>query len=147
MRFSCPMPSSSAEAWACARGSPRASTPTKSSRSSHAVESGEPQVRVPVYSHATYDRSPDAVRVLGLVDVVIVEGVNALQPPIVDHLDLSVYVDADEDDMQAWFVDRFIAAVRAGASRTRHRSTGVSRACRLRSNAVSPTGRGERSTA
>jgi type I pantothenate kinase len=73
-----------------------------------AVESGQPQVRVPVYSHATYDRVPDAVRALGPADVVIIEGVNALQRPVVDHLDLSVYVDADEDDMQAWFVDRFI---------------------------------------
>ena len=73
------------------------------------VKAGEPEVSVPVYSHATYDRVPDVVRVLAPVVVVIVEGVNALQPPIVDHLDLSVYIEAGEDDMQAWFVDRFLA--------------------------------------
>jgi type I pantothenate kinase len=73
-----------------------------------AVKAGEPGVSTPVYSHATYDRVPGATRVLDAADVVIIEGVNALQPPVVDHLDASVYVDADEDDMQSWFVARFL---------------------------------------
>jgi type I pantothenate kinase len=67
------------------------------------------EVRVPVYSHTTYDRVPDAERTLGPADAVIVEGVNALQPPVVDHLDVSVYIDASEEDLLAWFVARFLA--------------------------------------
>lgn len=81
-----------------------------------ALESGRSAVELPVYSHATYDRSPDEVQVIGPADVVIVEGVNALQPPVVDHLDLSVYIDADEADMQLWFVDRFLALCEAATA-------------------------------
>jgi type I pantothenate kinase len=38
----------------------------------------------------------------------VVEGVNALQPPVVDRLDVPVYVDADEDHMRAWFLARLV---------------------------------------
>ena len=78
-----------------------------------ALEAGRSVVEIPVYSHATYDRAPDEVQVLGPADVVIVEGVNALQPPVVDHLDLAIYIDADEADMRTWFVDRFLALCEA----------------------------------
>jgi type I pantothenate kinase len=78
-----------------------------------ALEAGRSVVEIPVYSHATYDRAPDEVQLLGRADVVIVEGVNALQPPVVDHLDLAVYIDADEADMRIWFVDRFLALCEA----------------------------------
>ena len=74
-----------------------------------ALEAGRSSVELPVYSHLTYDRVPDEVQVLGPADVVIVEGVNALQPPVVDHLDLALYIDAEEADMRVWFVDRFLA--------------------------------------
>jgi type I pantothenate kinase len=74
-----------------------------------ALRAGDTPVRVPVYSHATYDRVPGEVQELDAADVVIVEGVNALQPPVVDHLDLAVYIEADEDDMRDWFVTRFLA--------------------------------------
>jgi type I pantothenate kinase len=67
------------------------------------------EARVPVYSHTTYDRMPDAERTLSPADAVIVEGVNALQPPVVDHLDVAVYIDASEEDLLAWFVARFLA--------------------------------------
>lgn len=62
----------------------------------------------PVYSHDTYDRVPGAVVVVEPADVVIVEGVNALLPPVVERLDVSVYVDADEEHMRAWFLDRLV---------------------------------------
>ena len=78
-----------------------------------ALEAGSPGVEIPVYSHATYDRAPGEVQVLGPADVVIVEGVNALQSPVVEHLDLAVYIDADEADMRIWFVDRFLALCEA----------------------------------
>jgi type I pantothenate kinase len=80
-----------------------------------ALEAGR-SATIPVYSHATYDRSPDEVQVIRAADVVIVEGVNALQPPAVDHLDLSVYIDADEADMRLWFLDRFLAFCEAATA-------------------------------
>jgi type I pantothenate kinase len=70
--------------------------------------------RVPVYSHATFDRVPGEVTVVDGVDVVVVEGVNALQPEVADHLDLRVYVHAEEPHVRAWFVARFLGLV-AGA--------------------------------
>jgi type I pantothenate kinase len=78
-----------------------------------ALEAGRSGIEIPVYSHATYDRAPGEVQVLGPADVVIVEGVNALQSPVVEHLDLTVYIDADEPDMRRWFVDRFLALCEA----------------------------------
>ena len=74
-----------------------------------ALEAGRSGIEIPVYSHATYDRAPGEVQVLGPADVVIVEGVNALQSPVVEHLDLAVYIDAEEADMRICFVDRFLA--------------------------------------
>ncbi len=69
---------------------------------------GPGAIEVPVYSHVLYDRVPGQLRTLDPTDVVIVEGVNALQPPVLHHLDLSVYVDAKEADMRRWFVERFV---------------------------------------
>lgn len=63
---------------------------------------------VPVYSHETYDRVPGEVRLVEGADVVIVEGVNALQPAVAAHLDLRVYVDADEALVRSWYVARFL---------------------------------------
>jgi type I pantothenate kinase len=74
-----------------------------------ALRAGDGPVRVPVYSHVTYDRAPGEEQVIEPGDVVIVEGVNALQPPVAAHLDLAVYLEADEDDMRDWFVARFLA--------------------------------------
>ena len=81
-----------------------------------ALEAGRSGVQIPVYSHATYDLAPGEVQVLGPADVVIVEGVNALQSPVVEHLDLAVYIDADESDMRLWFVDRFLAFCEAAVA-------------------------------
>jgi type I pantothenate kinase len=76
------------------------------------VAAGEGGVEVPSYSHAVYDRVPGPGRRLEPADVLIVEGVNALQPPAVDRLDLAVYVDADEAALVAWFVERFLVLCR-----------------------------------
>ena len=81
-----------------------------------ALKAGRSPVELPVYSHATYDRVPDEVQTLAPADVVVVEGVNALQAPVVDHLDLSLYIDADEADMRLWFVDRFVALCEAATT-------------------------------
>jgi type I pantothenate kinase len=70
------------------------------------LKGGEP-VTVPVYSHRTYDIADGSGEEIEPADVVIVEGVNALQEPIVAELDIAVYVDAPEETVRGWFVDRF----------------------------------------
>ncbi|HWH98899.1 MAG TPA: type I pantothenate kinase [Propionibacteriaceae bacterium] len=85
-----------------------------------AVKSGKEQVAAPVYSHLTYDIVPDASVVIRRPDIVIVEGLNVLQPArmradgtsglaVSDFFDFSVYVDADDDDVREWYVHRFLA--------------------------------------
>jgi type I pantothenate kinase len=65
-------------------------------------------VAVPVYSHEIYDRLPGPGRTLAPADVVIVEGVNALQPPTAEWLDVALYLEADETDLRRWFTERFL---------------------------------------
>jgi type I pantothenate kinase len=69
--------------------------------------------RVPVYSHDTFDRVPGAAVELGDPDVVVVEGVTVLQPEVAAHLDLRVYLDAEEPLVRSWFVERFLGLVAA----------------------------------
>ena len=82
------------------------------------VKSGMPVVEAPQYSHLTYDVLPDHVRVRK-PDVLIVEGLNVLQPPAVrpdgsntgaisDYFDFSVYVDAPVEEIRSWYVERFL---------------------------------------
>ena len=81
----------------------------------HALKSGEPEVSAPRYSHHTYDVLLDEREVLRQPDVVIVEGLNVLQTGTAagrtfasDYFDLKVYVDAAEDDLERWYVERFL---------------------------------------
>jgi len=81
-----------------------------------AVKSGATEVRAPVYSHMRYDIIPDAHITVRRPDVVIVEGLNVLSPPpapndvaVSELFDFSVYVDADVDHIEKWFVNRFLA--------------------------------------
>jgi len=82
------------------------------------VASGEPAVPAPVYSHLTYDVVPDQSAVVRSPDILLVEGLNVLQPPrthpdgrssvaVSDFFDFSIYVDADPHDVERWYVDRF----------------------------------------
>jgi type I pantothenate kinase len=82
------------------------------------IKSGRPNVGVPVYSHLSYDLVPGEEILVDRPDILIVEGLNILQPgelpksgkPIVfasDYIDFSVYLDADEDDLREWFMERF----------------------------------------
>jgi type I pantothenate kinase len=82
------------------------------------VKAGSGQVSAPVYSHLTYDIVPGEQVVVHRPDVLIVEGLNVLQPPRVqpdgrtglavsDFFDFSVYVDARIEDIRRWYVDRF----------------------------------------
>ena len=85
------------------------------------VKSGAPEARAPFYSHMRYDIVPDAHVTVRRPDVVIVEGLNVLQPSpspndiaVSELFDFSIYVDADSDHIASWFVDRFLA-LRRGA--------------------------------
>ena len=83
------------------------------------VKSGVAKVHAPVYSHITYDIVPDATVTIERPDVLIVEGLNVLQPPyrrsvggfshaISDYFDVSIYVDAHQPDVRRWYVERFL---------------------------------------
>ncbi len=83
------------------------------------VKSGMAEVRAPVYSHLTYDIVPGAQVVVHRPDVLIVEGLNVLQPARVrddgrqglavsDFFDFSIYVDARTEDVREWYVGRFL---------------------------------------
>jgi type I pantothenate kinase len=80
------------------------------------VKSGEPSVSAPVYSHLVYDIVPGASVVVEQPDVLIVEGLNVLQPPassariaVSDLFDFTIYVDARTADIEQWYVERFLA--------------------------------------
>jgi type I pantothenate kinase len=82
------------------------------------VKRGEPEVRAPVYSHVVYDVLEGEEQVLREPDIVIVEGLNVLQTGVgssdgarfvSDWFDLTVYVDAEEADVERWYVERFFA--------------------------------------
>ncbi len=84
------------------------------------IRSGRCEVGAPVYSHETYDVVPGRLERFHRPDVLILEGVNVLDatcggPPFVpDLLDFRIYLDADERDMQEWYVERFVLLCRAG---------------------------------
>jgi type I pantothenate kinase len=84
-----------------------------------AVKSGVAEVSAPVYSHLVYDVLPDERVVVRSPDVLLVEGLNVLQPPrtradgrssmaVSDFFDVSLYVDAHVGDIRRWYVDRFL---------------------------------------
>ncbi len=83
------------------------------------IKSGRDEVEAPIYSHLVYDVLPDERVVVKRPDIVIVEGLNVLQPARVredgrtglavsDFFDFSVYVDAGLADIKRWYVDRFL---------------------------------------
>ncbi len=83
------------------------------------VKSGADEVRAPFYSHMRYDIVPDAHVTVRRPDVVIVEGLNVLQPPptpndvaVSDLFDFSIYVDASSEHITQWFLNRFLALKR-----------------------------------
>ncbi|WP_291056847.1 type I pantothenate kinase [Herbiconiux sp.] len=80
-----------------------------------AIKSGNPEVRAPFYSHLSYDIVPEAQIVVRQPDILIVEGLNVLQPPsanrlaVSDLFDFSIYVDARTSDIASWYETRFLA--------------------------------------
>ena len=82
------------------------------------IKSGKDEVEAPIYSHLVYDVTDQKV-VIQSPDIVIIEGLNVLQPARVredgrtglaasDFFDFSVYVDAATSDIRRWYVDRFL---------------------------------------
>jgi type I pantothenate kinase len=83
------------------------------------VKAGRPEAVAPMYSHLAYDILPDRVQVVRQPDIMIVEGLNVLQtgdgrsgrPPrlfVSDFFDFSIYVDAPEEQIEQWYVERFL---------------------------------------
>jgi type I pantothenate kinase len=82
------------------------------------IKSGRDEVEAPVYSHLTYDVTDEKVNVQR-PDIVIVEGLNVLQPAqnrpdgrtglaVSDFFDFTIYVDAATNDIKQWYTDRFL---------------------------------------
>lgn len=85
----------------------------------HEIKSGRHNVVAPLYSHLVYDVVPGEHTVIDQPDILIIEGLNVLQParlpqdgsliPFVsDYFDFSIYLDADDDDLHTWYIDRFM---------------------------------------
>ena len=84
------------------------------------VKAGRHPVSAPIYSHLVYDVKPNEWVTVDQPDILIVEGLNVLQtgrppkdgkaiPYVSDFFDFSIYLDADEDVLLRWYVDRFLA--------------------------------------
>ncbi|NBM15062.1 type I pantothenate kinase [Streptomyces sp. GC420] len=82
------------------------------------IKAGKDEVTAPVYSHLIYDIVPDEKLVVRRPDILIVEGLNVLQPALpgkdgrtrvglADYFDFSVYVDARPEDIEHWYLNRF----------------------------------------
>jgi type I pantothenate kinase len=83
------------------------------------VKAGAPEVSAPVYSHTQYDIVEGQWQVVRQPDILILEGLNVLQTGsarpgvplrtfVSDFFDFSVYVDAEEVDIESWYVERFM---------------------------------------
>ncbi|MCY4052965.1 MAG: type I pantothenate kinase [Hyphomicrobiales bacterium] len=80
------------------------------------VKSGRTGIKIPVYSHEAYDILPDRVERIGRPDVLVVEGLNLLQtarrdmssPFISDFFDFSIFLDAEENVIRRWYIERFL---------------------------------------
>jgi type I pantothenate kinase len=83
------------------------------------IKSGKEEVEAPVYSHLIYDVVPDEKIVIKSPDILILEGLNVLQPArqradgrtnlgLSDFFDFSIFVDAAVNHVRDWYVDRFL---------------------------------------
>jgi type I pantothenate kinase len=80
------------------------------------IKSGKHEVSAPVYSHLIYDIVAGAVQTVRQPDVLIVEGLNVLQSKpsrgsrifVSDFFDFSIYIDAQEETIESWYVARFL---------------------------------------
>ena len=84
-----------------------------------AIKAGQPDVPAPLYSHMTYDVLPGEYVNIDRPDILIFEGINVLQtrelpkdgkavPVVSDFFDFSIYIDAREEQIRDWYIDRFM---------------------------------------
>jgi type I pantothenate kinase len=78
------------------------------------LKEGKSELRVPVYSHELYDIVPGQFQTIDQPEILILEGLNVLQGSsrdsaavAADYFDFSIYLDADENDVEQWYVERF----------------------------------------
>lgn len=78
------------------------------------IKSGVASVSAPVYSHLRYDIVEGEIATVSTPDVLILEGLNVLQPPtfgqevaLSDYFDFTIYIDADAINIEKWYLDRF----------------------------------------
>lgn len=77
------------------------------------AKAGEEHLEIPVYSHIRYDIVSEETRVISQPDILIIEGLNVLQAGdsgafVSDYFDFSIFVDADPDDIESWYIERFL---------------------------------------
>jgi len=79
------------------------------------IKSGDELVEAPVYNHVVYDIVDGEKVVVNRPDIVILEGLNVLQTGdnstefVSDYFDFSIYLDAEETDIEQWYIERFLA--------------------------------------
>ena len=84
-----------------------------------ALRQGAKMLKVPVYSHHSYDIVPNEFLEIRRPEILILEGLNLLQvqlpkgtrtPKIFasDMIDFSIYVDAEESQIRRWYMERFM---------------------------------------
>lgn len=80
------------------------------------IKSGAAEARAPLYSHLTYDIIHGEEVVVASPDILIIEGLNVLQPPtagqslaVSDLFDFTIFVDARTADIKQWYINRFLA--------------------------------------
>ncbi|WP_229657443.1 type I pantothenate kinase [Thermogymnomonas acidicola] len=85
----------------------------------YSLKSGARHLEIPTYSHLKYDIVPGERQVIDEPDIVILEGLNVLQTKgdgqvanmknlyVSDFLDLSIYLDAREEHIRRWYIERF----------------------------------------
>ena len=89
------------------------------------IKSGKRDLKVPRYSHLIYDVIPEVYEEINQPDILILEGLNVLQSGmdypnekprifVSDYVDFSIYVDADEQQLEDWYISRFMK-LREGA--------------------------------
>jgi type I pantothenate kinase len=77
------------------------------------LKSGSLDVKAPVYSHVVYDIVDGETVSVQQPDILIIEGLNVLQVGseanefVSDYFDFSIYIDADEPDIEQWYIERF----------------------------------------
>ena len=83
------------------------------------IKAGQRNVNAPLYSHLTYDVLQGKYQTVDAPDILIFEGINVLQvrdlpedgkmvPFVSDFFDFSIYIDADENQIHKWYINRFM---------------------------------------